>query len=72
MKHTGIVKWFSHIKGYGFVASDNSARDVFIHKTALERAKINSLKQGDKISFEVKEFKGKVSAENIALISSAA
>ncbi|MHC0449543.1 MULTISPECIES: cold shock domain-containing protein [unclassified Candidatus Lariskella] len=71
MKYTGIVKWFNHTKGYGFIASDsedcNEGKDVFIHKTALERARIDSLKEGDRITFEIKKFNGKVSAENVSL-----
>lgn len=52
---TGIVKFFNVSKGYGFVQPDDGSKDVFIHVTALERAGIHGLNEGDKISFVVED-----------------
>ncbi|MDR3289947.1 MAG: cold-shock protein [Rickettsiales bacterium] len=61
---TGVVKWFNSTKGYGFITPDDNGNDVFVHISAVQEAGI-SLKDGDKISFEVKEEKGKLSAVNL-------
>jgi CspA family cold shock protein len=59
----GTVKFFNTQKGYGFVAPDDGGKDAFIHVTALERAGINSLNEGDKISYELESGRdGKMSA----------
>ena len=62
---TGTVKWFNENKGYGFIAPDDGEKDVFVHYTALEKSGIKSLAEGQKISFEVVENKGKFAAENL-------
>ena len=49
---TGTVKWFNSTKGYGFIAPDDGGKDVFVHVTAVERAGINNLDEGARISFE--------------------
>lgn len=69
MEH-GTVKWFNSTKGYGFIAPDNGAQDVFIHITALEKAGIHQLNDGQKVSYEIEENKGKTSAVNIQLQNS--
>jgi len=47
---TGTVKWYNDQKGYGFIQPDNGGRDVFVHATALERARIRGLAEGQKVS----------------------
>jgi len=64
---TGTVKWFNENKGYGFIAPDDGEKDVFVHYTALEKSGIKSLAEGQKISFEVVENKGKFAAENLKI-----
>ncbi|MBP0580359.1 cold-shock protein [Labrys sp. LIt4] len=50
---TGTVKWFDPIKGYGFIAPDNGSRDIFVHITAVTRAGLGELREGQKVSFEL-------------------
>jgi len=64
---TGTVKWFNAQKGYGFIQPSDGGKDVFVHISAVERAGIGSLQEGQKVSFEVvRGQKGKLSAENLA------
>ena len=64
----GTVKWFNASKGYGFIEPTDGGKDVFIHISAVEKAGIASLKEGQKIQFEVVAGQnGKSSAENIRL-----
>jgi CspA family cold shock protein len=63
---TGTVKWFNAKKGYGFIQPDDGSKDVFVHISAVERAGIGNLNEGQKISYEVqKGQQGKLSAENL-------
>ncbi len=64
---TGTVKFFNATKGFGFIAPDDGAKDVFVHVSALERAGIPSLQEGDKVSFEVVMDRGKPAASNIQM-----
>jgi CspA family cold shock protein len=64
---TGTVKWFNPTKGFGFIAPDNGGTDVFVHISAVERSGLNSLNDGQKVSFdeEIDPKKGKTSAVNL-------
>ena len=61
----GTVKWFNGQKGYGFIQPDNGGKDVFVHISAVEKAGLSSLNEGDKVSYEEVPNKGKTSAENL-------
>ena len=60
---TGKIKWFNPAKGYGFI--EQEGKDVFLHVSALEKAGIDTLKEGEEIEFEIGENKGKENAINI-------
>jgi CspA family cold shock protein len=64
---TGTVKFYNSAKGYGFIQPDDGGKDVFVHVTALERAGMRDLVEGQKVSFDVKADRrtGKSSATNI-------
>lgn len=63
---TGTVKWFNSQKGYGFIQPDGGGKDVFVHISAVERAGMHTLNEGQKISYEVQSGRdGKMSAENL-------
>jgi CspA family cold shock protein len=63
----GTVKWFNSQKGYGFIQPEDGGKDVFVHISAVERAGLYTLNEGQKISFEVvrSQKNGKESAENL-------
>ena len=62
---TGTVKWFNAQKGYGFITPDEGDKDVFVHITAVEQAGMKTLREGQKVSFEVSVQKGKPAAGNL-------
>jgi cold shock protein len=66
---TGIVKWFNSDKGYGFIQPVDGGADVFVHISAVERAGLRSLSEGQKLSFELvaDQRRGKTSADNLAV-----
>lgn len=65
----GTVKFFNTTKGYGFIQPDDGSKDAFVHVTALERAGLSSLAEGQKVSYQLEKGRdGKVSATNIALL----
>jgi CspA family cold shock protein len=66
---TGTVKWFNGQKGFGFIQPDDGGSDVFVHISAVERAGLSGLAEGQKVNFEAKtdKMRGKVSAENLSL-----
>jgi len=61
----GTVKWFNPQKGFGFIQPDNGGSDVFVHMSALERAGMRSLNEGQKIIFDIATEKGRDSATNL-------
>ena len=64
---TGTVKFYNAQKGYGFIAPSNGGKDVFVHVSALERAGISGLSEGQKVSFDTEEDRrsGKIAVANI-------
>jgi CspA family cold shock protein len=66
---TGTVKWFNGQKGFGFIQPNDGGNDVFVHISAVERAGLSGLAEGQKVSFELKtdKMRGKTSAENLSL-----
>lgn len=65
---TGTVKFFNTQKGYGFIQPDDGSKDVFVHITAVERAGMRSLNEGQKVSFEIVTERGKQAAGNLQAI----
>jgi CspA family cold shock protein len=66
---TGTVKWFNPAKGFGFIEPEDGSQDAFVHISAVERAGLNSLNEGQKVSFELQRGQnGKSSAENLSVI----
>jgi len=62
---TGTVKWFNAAKGYGFIKPQDGGRDVFVHISAVERAGLSSLNEGQVVEYEVVSNRGKESADNL-------
>jgi CspA family cold shock protein len=67
---TGTVKWFNTQKGYGFIQPQNGDRDVFVHISAVERAGMSTLNEGQKVSFDIVADRrtGKSSADNLRAV----
>ncbi len=66
---TGTVKWFNPTKGFGFIEPSDGSKDAFVHISAVERAGLNSLNEGQKVSYEIQAGQnGKSSAENLSII----
>ena len=63
----GTVKWFNAQKGYGFIQPESGGKDVFVHISAVERAGLSTLNEGQKVSYDIARDRGKESAANIAL-----
>ena len=66
----GTVKWFNSAKGYGFIAPENGGKDVFVHISAVERAGLSGLAEGQKISYEERTDpkRGKTSADDLKAV----
>jgi cold shock protein len=67
---TGTVKWFNAQKGFGFIAQDDGGSDAFVHISAVERAGLGDLREGQKVSFELVSDRksGKMSADNLKIL----
>lgn len=67
---TGTVKWFNSQKGFGFIQPDGGGNDVFVHISAVERAGLNGLNEGQKVSFDIVADRrsGKSSADNLRAV----
>jgi CspA family cold shock protein len=67
---TGTVKWFNAQKGFGFISPDDGGKDAFVHISALERAGISNLNEGQKLGFELvnDQKSGKMSAESLKIL----
>ncbi len=66
---TGTVKWFNAAKGYGFIEPEDGSKDAFVHISAVERAGLSTLSEGQKVSYEVQPGQqGKSSAENLSVV----
>ena len=64
----GIVKWFYYKKGFGFIQPEDGSKDVFVHITALQKAGIDELKDGTRISYDIVSAKGRTSADNLRIL----
>lgn len=64
---TGTVKWFNPTKGFGFIVPEEGGKDVFVHITAVEKAGLSTLNEGQKVSYEVSTNKGREAAGNLQL-----
>ena len=62
---TGTVKWFNATKGFGFIQPDHGGKDVFVHISAVEKAGLNDLREGDKVNYDIISDRGKESAGNL-------
>ena len=66
---TGTVKWFNPAKGFGFIEPDDGSKDAFVHISAVEKAGLNLLTEGQKVSYELQPGQnGKSSAENLSVV----
>lgn len=63
----GTVKWFNAQKGYGFIQPQDGGKDVFVHISAVERAGLGSLNEGQKLKYEIARDRGKEAAANLVL-----
>jgi len=64
----GTVKWFNAQKGFGFIQPDDASKDVFVHISALQVAGMSTLREGQKVSYDVQQDRGKAAACNLKAI----
>lgn len=64
----GTVKWFNATKGYGFIQPEDGSKDVFVHISAVQRANMAGLDEGQKVSYDVVQERGKSSAGNLKAV----
>ena len=64
---TGTVKWFNDAKGYGFITPDDGSEDLFAHFSAINMSGFKTLKEGQKVSFDLQSERGKTSATNLVV-----
>jgi cold shock protein len=62
---TGTVKWFNETKGFGFIEVENESADVFVHMSAVRNAGLDTLKEGQEVSFEIDESRDKPAATDL-------
>ena len=62
---SGTVKWFNKVKGYGFIQPGDGGKDVFVHITAVERAGMDTLVEGQRVSYDMVSERGKTAAANL-------
>jgi CspA family cold shock protein len=62
---SGTVKWFNPTKGFGFIEPDDGGKDVFVHISAVQRAGMESLNEGQKLSYEIAQDRGRTFADNL-------
>ncbi len=65
MSEQGTVKWFNSTKGYGFIQPENGGADVFVHISAVQASGLGDLQDGQKVSYEIEENRGKKAATNL-------
>jgi CspA family cold shock protein len=65
---TGTVKWFNTTKGYGFIQPEDGGADVFVHVSAVEKAGLRGLNEGQRVEFELQNERGKTAAVNLRAV----
>jgi CspA family cold shock protein len=65
---TGTVKWFNSTKGFGFIQPEEGGQDVFVHISAVERAGLRTLNEGQRVEFEKQNERGKTAAVNLKVL----
>ena len=68
---TGTVKFFNEAKGFGFISPDDGGNDAFVHISAVERSGMRTLREGDRVSYEMEEHRGKMSACDLKVADAA-
>jgi CspA family cold shock protein len=68
MAERGTVKWFNSQKGYGFIVSDAGGKDIFVHISAVEKAGLRTLNEGQKVEYELQENRGRTAAANLRVV----
>ena len=65
---TGVVKWFNDKKGYGFIEQEDDGKDVFVHHSAINASGFKSLKEGDRVTFDIEEGEKGPAAANVTVV----